>query len=103
MWDLENVWLTHYLVFIPPRTLSFIFFYYFYNTFLSLHDYYSGNLYYFTWLSFLVSVAIVSACYQDLTGGAPSPATNNNGDDPNNKANNGEIQIEQLPPDHEQF
>ena len=56
----------------------------------------SGNLYYFTWLAFLISVAIVSSCYSDMFGGAPSAQHDEE------KDSNGDIQIEQLPPDHQE-
>jgi len=66
-----------------------------------------GNLYYFTWFSFLVSVSIVASCYSEMTGGSePSGnSSNNNGIEDADKAANGEIQVESLPPssDQEQF
>ncbi|CAB9519890.1 expressed unknown protein [Seminavis robusta] len=59
-----------------------------------------GNLYYFTWFSFLVSLAIASSCYSDMT--SVNLQQTGPGDDAE-KADSGDIQIEQLPPDQEQF
>lgn len=58
-----------------------------------------GNLYYFSWLSFLCTVMLVASCYADLTGGTPASNSNNDED----KDDNGDIQVEQLPADQEQF
>jgi hypothetical protein len=58
-----------------------------------------GNLYYFSWASFLVSVSILASCYEDLTGGSVAQQAN---DSDAEKAANGEIQIESLPPGSDQ-
>lgn len=63
---------------------------------------YSGNLYYFSWFSFLVSISILASCYSEMTGGAPG-SNNNNATSEEDKAANGEIQVENLPTDQEQF
>jgi len=57
----------------------------------------SGNLYYFSWCSFLVSVSIVASCYADLTGGGVGPTAEVE------KDANGDIEVENLPTDQEQF
>lgn len=59
----------------------------------------SGNLYYFSWFSFLVSISIFASCYSEMTGGAPA----GNATDEEDKAANGEIQVENLPTDQEQL
>ena len=61
----------------------------------------SGNLYYFTWFSFLVSISIVASCYSEMTGGNVSSGTSTT--DEAEKAANGEIQVENIPSDQEQF
>ena len=59
-------------------------------------------MYYFSWFSFLVSISILASCYSEMTGGGPGVA-NNNSTDEENKAANGEIQVENIPTDQEQF
>lgn len=63
--------------------------------------FYRGNLYYFSWGSFLVSVGILASCYEELRGGGAAAQQQANASDAE-KAANGEIQIESLPPGSDQ-
>jgi hypothetical protein len=57
-------------------------------------------LYYFSWASFLVSIGILASCYEELTGGNAAQQQN---DSDAEKAANGEIQIESLPPGSDEY
>lgn len=58
---------------------------------------YIGNLYYFTWMSFLLSVYLVIECFHEMRAAAPAAdANNNNGGGGETQKDDGDLPVESL-------